>query len=70
MRVSEFYKLGRSQPSLKFIDVDIDRDVKLFVNARAVRLLESEWGDDCSHLLASFFLQSSGLSETVIMPRR
>lgn len=55
MRVSEFYKLGRSQPSLKFIDVDIDRDIKLFVNARAVRLLESEWGDHCSHLLASFF---------------
>ena len=60
MRVSEFYKLGRSQPSLKFIDVDIERDVKLFVNARAVRLLESEWGDHCSHLLASFFEAAIG----------
>jgi len=55
MRVSEFYNIGRNQSALKFVDVDIKKDVKLFVNARAVRLLESDWGEHCTHLLSSFF---------------
>lgn len=55
MRVSEYYGLGKQQPSLQFIDVDIYKDVKLFVNARAIRRLESDWGGHCSVLLQSFF---------------
>lgn len=55
MRVSEYYGLNRNQASLSFIDVDIANDTKLFVNARGIRLLESEWGDHCEHLLSSFF---------------
>lgn len=55
MRVSDYYKLERSQPSLPFVDVDIHNDVKLFANARAIRSLGNEWGDRCEHLLSSFF---------------
>ncbi len=55
MRVSEYYKLGKKQPSLSFLDVDIQEDVKLFVNARALRILESDWGEHCTHLLQTFF---------------
>ncbi|ABA78514.2 hypothetical protein GQF56_10425 [Rhodobacter sphaeroides] len=55
MRVSEYYKLGRNQATLKFIDVDIKNDARLFVNARAIRLLESEWGEHCEYLLSNFF---------------
>ncbi len=45
MRISDYYKLGKKQPSLSFLDVDIKDDIKLFLNARAIRILESDWGD-------------------------
>lgn len=57
MRVSEFYDLGKTQPSLSFLDVDVENDVKLFVNARALRLLETDWGEHCTHLLKDFFTE-------------
>lgn len=55
MRVSEFYKLGRSQPSLSFVDVKIDGDVRLFVSPRAIRQLPTQWGSRCVSLMQSFF---------------
>jgi len=55
MRVSKYFKLGRTQPSLSFVDVNIDGDVRLFVSPRAIRLLPTEWGDECVSLVQSFF---------------
>lgn len=55
MRVSEFYNLGVTQPELDFVDVDIVGDVKVFVDPRALRLLDSEWGAECRSLLQNFF---------------
>jgi hypothetical protein len=42
-RVSAYYRLGRTQPSLDFVDVDTAGDVLVFVDPQAVRLLHSEW---------------------------
>lgn len=55
MKVSEFYKLGRTQPTLDFVDVDIRTDTKVFVDPRALRLLPSEFGEECVSLVQSFF---------------
>lgn len=55
MRISEFYKLNRKQPSLDFIDVDIIGDTRVFVSPRAIRQLPSTWGDECVFLIQSFF---------------
>jgi hypothetical protein len=55
MRVSEYYHLGRTQPSLSFVDVDHHGDVKLFVSPRAIGLLPTPWGDECVSLIQSFF---------------
>ena len=55
MRVSKYFKLGRTQPSLDFVDVDIFGDVRVFVDPRALRLLHSEWGDECVSLIQNFF---------------
>lgn len=55
MRVSEYFKLGRAQPSLSFVDVDLHGDVKLFVSPRALRVLPSTWGDECVSLIQNFF---------------
>jgi len=60
MRVSQFYNLSKTQPSLPFLDVDIRNDVKLFVNARAINNLNSEWGDHCQDLLQDFFAELLG----------
>ena len=44
MRVSEYYNLNRSQPSLDFVDVDIYGDIEVFIDPRALRLLKRHGG--------------------------
>jgi len=55
MRISEFYGLDRSQPTLDFVDVDVVGDTRIFVDPRALRLLPSSWGDECVALVQGFF---------------
>lgn len=55
MRVSERYNLTPNQGSLEFVDVDILEDTKLFIDPRALKDLESDWGRECVALLQSFF---------------
>jgi hypothetical protein len=55
MRVSEYYALGRSQPSLDFVDIDVSGDIPVFLDPRAIRIQPGDWGHDCQALLQSFF---------------
>jgi hypothetical protein len=55
MRVSEYYSLGRTQPTLDFVDVDVRGDAKVFVDPRALRLLPSVWASECVALVQDFF---------------
>jgi hypothetical protein len=55
MRVSKLFKLGRTQATLDFVDVDTRRDTPLFISPRALSLVPSAWGDECVHLVQSFF---------------
>jgi hypothetical protein len=55
MRVSQFYRLGRSQPFLDFVDVRLDTDLEVFVDPAAIRALRSTWGSECVSLLQHFF---------------
>jgi len=55
MRVSEHYGLGRHQPSLEFVDVDVSGDTRVFVDPRALRHVESDWARECVSLLQNFF---------------
>lgn len=36
MRVSEYYHLGRTQPGLDFVDVDVYDDLAVFISPRAI----------------------------------
>ncbi|MFL6844011.1 MAG: hypothetical protein ACJ8ER_03925 [Allosphingosinicella sp.] len=54
-RVSQFYRLGRTQGGLDFVDVDIANDTPLFLSPRALELLPSDWGDECVSLVQNFF---------------
>lgn len=55
MRVSQYYKLGRTQPYLDFVDVPVNGDIPVFVNPAAIRALPSTWGSDCVSLLQHYF---------------
>lgn len=57
MRVSKYFKLGRSQAGLSFVDVDIERDVALYISPRALRALPDAWGHECSSLIQGFFTE-------------
>lgn len=57
MRVSELYRLERTQGTLDFVDVETSGDVALFLDPRALRLLRTEWGEHCVSLLQDFFGQ-------------
>jgi len=54
-RVSEFYALGRSQAELDFVDVDVERDLPVFIDPRALRRLPGAWGQECVVLVQDFF---------------
>jgi hypothetical protein len=54
-RVSDYFELGRKQPELDFVDIDIRDDLRVFVDPRALRLLPSEWGSRCTSLVQDFF---------------
>ena len=55
MRVSEKYNLGRTQPTLEFVDVDIRGDTRVNIDPRAIQGIESTWSAECVALLQSFF---------------
>lgn len=55
MRVSKYYKLGRTQPSLDFVDVDIAMDTPVFISPKAIAMQQSEWADRCVSLIQNFF---------------
>ena len=55
MRVSQHYNLGRTQPTLDFVDVVVNGDTPVFVDPTAIRTLETEWGSELVALLQSYF---------------
>ena len=55
MRVSQFYKLGRAQPTLDFVDVDVSNDLKAFIDPWALRHIESDWTEQCVSLIQNYF---------------
>lgn len=54
-RVSDYFRLGKRQPSLDFVDVDVHGDVKVFVDPRALRSQQTEWSEECVSLIQNFF---------------
>jgi hypothetical protein len=55
VRVSQYFKLGRTQPYLDFVDVPLDTDVAVFLDPTAIRQMESAWGHECKSLIQTFF---------------
>jgi len=56
-RVSQHYGLELKQASLEFVDVPIDRDVKLYIDPQALELIDSDWARSCVAQIQSFFAE-------------
>lgn len=55
MRVSQHYELGLSQPSFEFLDIDIKKDTKVFVDPHAFKCIPNDWARECVVLIQDFF---------------
>lgn len=55
MRVADHYNLNQEQPTLDFVNIDIANDIKAFVDPRALRLLPSDWGNECVSVIQDYF---------------
>ena len=55
MRLSQHFKLERSQATLDFVDVDTVADTPVFISPKALTILPSEFGDECVHAIQNFF---------------
>lgn len=55
MRVSEFFKLGKGQPFLDFVDIRLDTDIAVFVDPTALKSMNSSWGQECTSMVQHYF---------------
>lgn len=55
MRVSTWAGLHNKQAELDFVDIDTDRDTRLFVDPYAIDIRADAWSHECSRHLRSFF---------------
>jgi hypothetical protein len=53
--VSKYFKLGRNQATLDFLDVHVDKDIPVFIDPAALRVLNTDWGHHCVSLLQNYF---------------
>ncbi|MFI9769345.1 hypothetical protein ACIHJG_21110 [Streptomyces sp. NPDC052415] len=55
MHVSEYYNLGRTQPTLDFVDVDTIMDTPVYIDPGNLKKLSDDWAEQCTEMLGSFF---------------
>src|SRR6266702_2713397 len=55
MRFSVFHKLGLSQSQLDFVDVDVRRDKRLFLDPYAIGIKDDDWSQLCTDHIQTFF---------------
>jgi hypothetical protein len=54
-RVSQHFKLHIPQSALDFVDVDVRRDTRLFVDPAALLLIDTDWSQECQSLIQNYF---------------
>lgn len=55
MKFSKHFRLGKEQAELDFVDIDPDRDLKLFVDPYAIEIKDDNWSAGCADHIRSFF---------------
>jgi hypothetical protein len=55
MRVSEYFNLGLTQPYLDFVDVDVEKDVRYYIDPTALLIPGDAWSSECVSAIQDFF---------------
>jgi hypothetical protein len=55
MLTSKFFGLNRTQATLDFVNVHVDKDIPVFLDPLAIRSLGTEWAHHCVSLLQNYF---------------
>ncbi len=56
-RFSQVYSLSNSQSQLDFVDIELTRDVPLYLDPYAIQLKSDDWSDLCMGQIRSFFTE-------------
>lgn len=55
IRFSDYFKLGKSQSELDFVDIPLETDISLFVDPYALSIENDEWFAECNNLVVDYF---------------
>jgi hypothetical protein len=55
MDFSRFFELGKTQAELDFVNVDPERDTRVFVDPYALEVKDDQWSNRCADHIRSFF---------------
>jgi hypothetical protein len=55
MKISEIFKLNKTQAELDFIDIDPDRDFPLFLDSQLIGASNHAFADRCHNTISNFF---------------
>lgn len=54
-RFSEYFKLGKSQDELDFVDIYAKTDITLFLDPYGISAMDTEWSSKCEQHIATYF---------------
>jgi len=55
MKISEIFALNKQQHELDFINIDIDKEIPLFLDAYIFSVRDDVWARECNILIEDFF---------------
>ena len=64
MQISRIYNLGKSQAELDFVDIDITRDIPLFLDPFFLGNRQDKWSLEATLTLQSFFQKLIDLTKS------
>jgi hypothetical protein len=54
-RFSTFFELSNAEASVDFVDIDLSKDMPLYVDPYAIQIRHDEWSERCGDHIRSFF---------------
>ncbi len=54
-KISDYYKLGKYQSELDFVDIDVEHDTSLFIDPYVFRFRNDDWAIDCNNQIVDYF---------------
>lgn len=59
-RFSDVFKIKGNQSTLDFIDIDLEKDTRLYLDPYAIQIREDEWSAKCGDFIRSYFQEVLG----------